>query len=97
MVVLALLVAALGALNYLWLLNNTVPPHWDAASHMMSALKYHAVLSQCFDQSLFALAGVKHCVGELVFVDNFVYGPLFPFSGGLAVFFSPVIPSPRSR
>ena len=85
-VVLALLVAALGALNYLWLLNNTVPPHWDAASHMMSALKYHAVLSQCFDQSLFALAGVKHCVGELVFVDNFVYGPLFPFSGGLAVF-----------
>ena len=83
---LTLLVAVVGALNYFWLLNNTIPPHWDSANHMISALKYHAVLSQCFDPSLFTLPGLKHCVGELVYVDRFVYGPLFPFSGGLAVF-----------
>ena len=44
---LALLIATVAGLNYWWLGANTLPPHWDTANHMMSALKYHDVLAQC--------------------------------------------------
>ena len=86
MVILALLVSTVGVLNYFWLSQNTVPPHWDAANHMTSALTFHGVLSQCFSQSHFALPGLRHCLGELVAVNQGVYPPLFSFAGGLFIF-----------
>src|SRR5262245_56970676 len=85
-IVLALLVVMVGALHYVWLSYNTLPPHWDQANHMMSALRYHAVLSECIGQSPVTLRGVRHCVGALVSVDQFVYPPLFPLVGGLVIF-----------
>ena len=86
MVILALLVSTVGVLNYFWLSQNTVPPHWDAANHMTSAMTYHGVLSQCFSQSHFALPGLRHCLDELVSVNQCVYPPLFPLAGGLVIF-----------
>ena len=62
-VLLGCLVAAVAALNYFWLSLNTVPPHWDAANHMISALRYHDVLSQCGSQPHLTLRGLKHCAG----------------------------------
>ena len=86
MLILALLVSIVGVLNYFWLSQNTVPPHWDAANHMISALRYHGVLSQCFSQSHFAVPGLRLCLDELVTVNQGVYPPLFPFAGGLVIF-----------
>ena len=86
LIVLVLLWAAVSGLHSLWLSLNTVPPHWDAAYHMMSALKYRTVLSECVNQAVLSIQSVKHCIGEIIYVDQFVYPPLFPLAGGLFSF-----------
>ncbi len=83
---LALLIATVVALDYWWLGANTLPPHWDTANHMMSALRYHDVLAQCAADAGLTLPTAKHCIGELVYVDRNVYPPLFPFIGGVVIF-----------
>jgi 4-amino-4-deoxy-L-arabinose transferase-like glycosyltransferase len=85
-IVVALLCVAVSALNYAWLTRNTLPPHWDAANHMMSALKYHDVLSQCMAQPPLDVRAWKHCAGELIYVDGDVYAPLFSAIGGVMTF-----------
>jgi 4-amino-4-deoxy-L-arabinose transferase-like glycosyltransferase len=86
LVALGLLFVSLWGLNSFWLSLNTIPPHWDTANHMVSALKYRSVLSQCLAQPFFSFQSLKHCLGEIVYVDQFVYPPLFPLAGGAISF-----------
>ncbi len=80
------IVGGVAAANYSWLSANWVPPHWDQASHMLSALGYHEVLATCFSTANGVLRGVAHCARLLASVDQFVYGPLFPLAGGAWIF-----------
>jgi hypothetical protein len=77
------IVAAVAAANAVWLSANTVPPHWDQANHMISALKYRDISATCLGEARDAVRGVVHCARSLSAVDQSVYGPLFPFVAGM--------------
>ena len=83
---LAAIVAVLAAVNYAWLSTHSIPPHWDQASHMRSALAYHEVLSTCMNGEGGMLRGLARCGRAIMFVDQFVYGPLFPLLAGVMIF-----------
>lgn len=78
-----LVVAVVVAANYVWLSVNTLPPHWDQANHLISALKYHDITAACLSERRDVVRGAAHCATELAAVDQSVYAPLFPFTAGM--------------
>jgi hypothetical protein len=86
---LLLLLLVVSSTNLLYLSYNTIPPHMDLANHMTSALKYHQVMSDFFQQpDLLSFKSIKAVLRNLVEVDQNVYPPLFPFVASFAVFFA---------
>lgn len=84
---LLLLLLLISLTNFFWLSYNTLPPHWDWAAHMLSALKYHQAMSDYIQQpDLWSLTSVKAVLWNLLGVDQSVYSPLFPFVGSFMIF-----------
>src|SRR5262245_7159875 len=65
---------AASLLNYLWLIYDTTPPHWDYAGHLLSAYHYR----QAFQSFFSGDAGVVALVKRIVAIDQAVYPPFFP-------------------
>lgn len=71
----------------LWLSYDTVPPHWDSAGHMLSALKYHEAVSDYLQQhDWWSIRSIKTLLWKLHAVDRVVYPPLFPFMASFVIF-----------
>ncbi len=83
---LALLFAVMAVTNHFWLSYDRVPPDWDEAEHMMSALNHHRILGDFAREPDFSPHGIKEVLRRLVHVDSFVYPPLVTFMGGLLMF-----------
>jgi len=84
---LLLLLLLISLTNFFWLSYNTLPPHWDWAAHMLSALKYHQAMSDYTQQpDLWSLTSVKAVLRNLLGVDQSVYPPLFPLVGSFMIF-----------
>jgi 4-amino-4-deoxy-L-arabinose transferase-like glycosyltransferase len=68
----------LGGLHAAWLARDTRPPHWDAAVHLLSSLRYRQALAGFFSGS----AGLAATIERLFSVDAY-YPPFAPFIGSL--------------
>ena len=84
---LVLLVLVFACMNLFWLSYDTVPPHWDYANHLLSALKYHEAMSSYLaGGDWFSITSIKAVIWKLLRVDQIVYPPLFPFVGSFMIF-----------
>src|SRR6188474_3890955 len=68
------------ALNFVFLSFDATPPHWDAANHLLSAMDYRALLVGAVNGEA---GGPVAVLKQLVHVDKMVYPPLFPLTAGL--------------
>jgi len=75
------------SINYFWLSHDTIPPAWDESVHLMSAMKYHAVIADFVERSDFSGGAKFRLLKQLVLVDRSVYTPLFPFLASFTIFF----------
>jgi hypothetical protein len=64
----------LGASNFLWLRRDTRPPHWDAAVHLLSSLRYRRVI----DDFMRGQVPAGEAAARLFSVDAY-YPPVAPF------------------
>lgn len=71
-------------INAVWLYLDNRPPHWDAAIHLMSSIRYYEIFN---DPQLSFLKKI-HAFFE---VDNY-YPPLVPFITAVFYFFFPSTP-----
>lgn len=86
--VLIALCASIAAVNFTWLSINSLPPAWDQANHLLSALRYHDVLAACFPGHRDVLRELAGCIRTMTYVDQSAYAPLLPFTAGMLSFIS---------
>ena len=70
-------------LNFVWLSYDTTPPQWDGAGHLLSAMRYRALLANLLHGGVVAEGGVMEILGRFVRVDQSAYPPLFPLTASL--------------